>query len=163
MTLEERITRLEDIEAIRQLQAKYQRCLDTRDFDGMATCFTADAVSAYDSGEMTYQGRDAIVGFLSKTLTNAITCSHLIHGGEFDFQDSTHVTGLWYLEDYLLHSTFLMKMHGAAIYHIEYRKEEEGWQICRIGYERCYQYFERRPLLNLFTLAKRSKLQNKLK
>ena len=36
MTLEERVLRLEDIEAIRYLQAKYQRCLDTRDFDGVA-------------------------------------------------------------------------------------------------------------------------------
>lgn len=156
MTLEERITRLEDIESIRQLQARYQRCLDTRDFDGLASCFTDDAVSAYDSGEMAYEGREAIVGFLSKTLTRHIHCSHLIHGGEFSFADATHATGLWYLEDYLLHTLFFVKMHGAAVYHIDYRKEPDGWRICRIGYERSYQYFERRPLLNLFTLAHRS-------
>lgn len=64
MTLEERITRLEDIEAIRALQAKYQRCLDTRDFDGLAECFAEDVVSSYGNGSMAYEGREAVLEFL---------------------------------------------------------------------------------------------------
>lgn len=163
MTLEERITRLEDIECIRELQAKYQRCLDMRDFAELASCFTTDAIAVYDSGELSYEGCDAIVGFLRKTLTKHIFCSHQVHGGEFEFEDCSHATGIWYLEDYLLHTCFLVKMHGAAVYHIRYRKTEAGWRISEIGYERNYQYFERRPLFNLLTLAKRSKFQPKLK
>jgi len=163
MTLEQRITRLEDIEAIRQLQARYQRCLDLRDFEGLASCFAPDAVSSYDSGEMSYEGRDAIVGFLRSTLTPAIICSHLIHGGEFTFADDAHASGIWYLEDYLLHRRFGLKMHGAAVYHIDYRKDDDQWLIASIGYERNYQYFERRSLLNLFTLGVHSRLQNSLR
>jgi len=162
MTLEDRITRLEDIEAIRMLQAKYQRCLDTHDFDGVASCFTSDAVSAYDSGTMAYEGREAIVEFLRGALTDKIQSSHLIHGGEIDIVDPEHATGIWYLEDFLLHRTYLLKLHGTAVYTNEYRKEDGRWLISRIGYERNYEYFERRPLLNLLTLAKRSKLQQKL-
>lgn len=61
MTLEERISRLESIESIRYLQAKYQRCLDTRDFDGIAECFTDDVVSSYGNGSMSYQGKEAVM------------------------------------------------------------------------------------------------------
>ena len=56
MDLEKRIQRLEDIEAIRYLQAKYQRCLDTRDFNGIASCFADDVVSAYGNGDMSFNG-----------------------------------------------------------------------------------------------------------
>lgn len=160
--LEQRITRLEDIESIRQLQSRYQRSIDTRDFDAVGACFTEDVVSRYDSGDMTYTGREAVVGFLSGALTPAITSTHLIHGGEIDIVDPTHATGKWYLEDFLLHSKYLLKLHGAAVYDVCYRKEEGVWRISSIGYERVYEYFERRPLLNLLTLAKRSFLQKKL-
>lgn len=153
MTLEERIGRLEDIEAIRQLQARYQRCLDTRNWEEMERCFTQDATSAYGNGSMSYDGRDAIIAFLKDAMTLRMPSTHLIHGGEIDV-DGLKATGIWYLEDYLLHQKYKMKLHGAAIYHVDYRKEDGVWKICRIGYERCYEYFEFRGLLNQLTLAK---------
>lgn len=154
MTLEERITRLEDIEALRQLQARYQRCLDTRDFDGIADCFTDDIVSAYDDGHLAYEGKEAVVRFLKKVMTLDMPSTHLIHGGEFAFDDNLHATGKWYLEDHLEHKKFLVKLHGAAIYDVAYRKESDEWRISRIGYQRCYQYFERRGLIDILTLKK---------
>jgi len=153
MTLEERITRLEDIEAIRQLQARYQRSLDCRDFDSLADCFTSDAVSSYGNGSMSYRGRDEILHFLCRVMTTRMPSTHLIHGGEIDVK-GTEATALWYLEDYLLHRTYLMKIHGAAIYRVTYRKTDDRWQICSIGYERCYEYMQFRGLLNLITLGK---------
>ena len=63
MTLEERVARLEDIENIRCLQAKYQRCLDSRDFDGLADCFTDDATSSYCDGKKVFHSRDEILDF----------------------------------------------------------------------------------------------------
>lgn len=155
MTLEERITRIEDIEAIRMLQAKYQRCLDTHDWDGVASCFAPDAVSEYNEGKYSYTGREAIIGFLSGALTRRIASSHLIHGGEIDVTGDT-ATGVWYLEDFLLHKIFWVKLHGTAVYRVQYRKTNEGWQITRIGYKRNYEYFQLRPLVNLFTLRHRA-------
>lgn len=154
MTLEERITRLEDIEAIRQLQAKYQRCLDTRDFESLAECFTDDAVSSYGNGKMAYEGKEAILEFLRGAMTTKMPSTHLIHGGEIDWKDASNASATWYLEDYLLHKVYKLKLHGAAIYYVDYRKDEEGWKICSIGYKRCYEYFEARGLLNLLTLGK---------
>lgn len=154
MTLEERITRLEDIESVRQLQARYQRCLDTRNWEEMEQCFTADAVSSYGNGSMAYEGRDAILAFLKDAMTLRMPSTHLIHGGEIDIVDPTTAKATWYLEDYLMHQKYKLKLHGAAIYYVDYRKEEGVWKISSIGYNRCYEYFEHRGLLNLLTLGK---------
>ena len=154
MTLEERITRLEDIEALRNLQARYQRCLDTRDFDGLSECLAPDAVSSYDDGSMSYEGREEVVGFLRSVMTLDMPSAHLIHGGEVDVTDAAHAHAKWYLEDHLLHKKFLVKLHGAAIYDVDYVKTDGLWQISKIGYKRCYQYFELRGPLNLITLGK---------
>jgi len=161
MSIEERLDRLESIEAIRYLQAKYQRCLDTRDFDGIADCMDLAVVSAYDNGSMAYEGRDAVIAFLRSVMTKHIPSSHLIHGGEIDILTPATAKAKWYLEDYLLHRRFLAKLHGAAIYDVEYLRSGDpseegtlGWRIAHIGYTRSYQYFELRGLVNLLTLSK---------
>jgi len=154
MTIEERITRLEDIEAVRQLQAKYQRCLDTRDFDGIRDCFAEDVVSSYGNGSMSYSGRDNVIGFLRDAMTPRMPSTHLIHGGEIDVKDTENAAAKWYLEDYLLHRKYKLKLHGAAIYDVDYIKCDGVWKISSIGYKRCYEYFEIRGLLNLLTLRK---------
>lgn len=160
MTLEERITRLEDIESIRYLQAKYQRCLDTRDFDGIADCFTDDVVSSYGNGSMSYNGKDAVLKFLCSVMTLNMPSTHLIHGGEIDIIDTTTAKAKWYLEDHLLHERYKMKLHGAAIYYVEYRKENQtAWKISSIGYDRCYEYMEARGPMNLLTLGKKTFLK----
>ena len=154
MTLEERITRLEDIEAIRHLQAKYQRCLDTRAFDEMSECFDDDVVSSYGNGSMAYNGKEAVLDFLKSVMTLKMPSTHLIHGGEIDIIDTENAKAKWYLEDYLLHQKYKMKLHGAAIYDVDYVKKNERWLIKSIGYKRCYEYLECRGLINLLTLGK---------
>jgi len=163
MTLEERITRLEDIEAIRCLQARYQRCLDTRDFDGVSDCFTDDVVSSYGNGSMSYDGKEAVIGFLKDAMTLDMPSSHLIHGGEIDVQDTSNAKAKWYLEDHLEHRKYKLKLHGAAIYDVEYVKVDGVWRIKSIGYERCYEYFELRGLINLLTLRKTTFLDREKK
>lgn len=159
MTIEERITRLEDVEEIRYLQAKYQRCLDCRDFDELANCFCDDAVSSYGNASMSYQGKDAIIKFLAGVMSINMPSTHLIHGGEIDWINPEFAKAKWYLEDHLVHQRFLVKLHGAAIYHVEYKKIEGKWKISSIGYERCYEYVEHRGLLNIFTLKKKTILK----
>ncbi|MCQ2743136.1 MAG: nuclear transport factor 2 family protein [Bacilli bacterium] len=162
MTLEERIERLENIEAIRYLQAKYQRCLDSRDFDGLASCFHDDAESSYGSGKMSYKGKDAIVKFLCDVMRPSMPSTHLIHGGEIDIIDSKHAEAKWYLEDHLVHQKFLVKLHGAAIYEVKYEKVGDEWKIKKIGYDRCYQYVEARGPVNLATFKNKT-IINKVK
>lgn len=163
MTIEERITRLEDIEAIRYLQAKYQRCLDTRDFDGLAECFIDEAVSSYDDEKLSYNGKDEIIKFLCSVMSLKMPSTHLIHGGEIDILSSNTAKAKWYLEDQLYHDKYLAQIHGAAIYHVEYVKIDGNWLISSIGYNRCYEAFQFRTPMNLLTLHKRTYLKKKKK
>lgn len=159
MTLEERISRLESIESIRHLQAKYQRCLDTRDFDGLAECFTDDVISSYGNGAMSYRGKEAVMEFLCGAMKLDMPSTHLIHGGEIDILSPDTATAKWYLEDHLLHEKLLVELHGAAIYTVQYVQTEEGWRIKDIGYERCHEYLKFRGLLNIITLRKKTFLK----
>ncbi len=140
MTLEERIQRLEDIEAIRYLQAKYQRCLDSRDFNGIAECFADTVVSAYGNNEMSFNGKDNVLGFLMNSMTLDMPSAHMIHGGEIDILDDKNAVAKWYLQDFLINKTYNINIQGAAIYHTEYVKENGKWFINKIGYTRGYEY-----------------------
>lgn len=154
MTLEERIQRLEDIEAIRYLQAKYQRCLDARDFDGLSECFSDDAVSSYCDGKKVFHGKDEILHFLMDVMSLSMPSAHLIHGGEIDWINLTKAKAKWYLEDHLHHKKLLVQLHGTAIYECEYTKIEHEWKISSIGYIRGYEYAELRGPINILTLKK---------
>lgn len=154
MDLEERVARLEDIEAIRYLQAKYQRCLDTRDFEGLSECLALDAVSSYDSGKHSFFGRDAIVGYLKSVMSLNMPSGHFIHGGEIDIENEDHASAKWYLEDHLFHRVFCVKLYGSAIYDVKYIKADGSWSISSIGYRRSYQYVGLATPVNFLSLGK---------
>lgn len=160
MNLEERIARLEDIEEIRCLQAKYQRCLDSRDFDGLAECFTIDASSSYCDGKKVFHSRDEILHFLMKSMSLSMPSAHFIHGGEIDRISSEFAKAKWYLEDHLHHKKFLVQLHGSAIYDVEYKKIDGHWKISFIGYIRGYEYAELRGPINVFSLKKANLIKN---
>ena len=160
MNLEERISRLEDIEEIRYLQAKYQRCLDSRDFDGLAECFSDDATSSYCDGKKIFHGKDEILHFLMDVMSMSMPSAHLIHGGEIDWIDPTHAKAKWYLEDHLQHKKFFVQLHGTAIYECEYIKIDHAWKISFIGYTRGYEYAELRGPINVLTLKKANLIKN---
>ncbi len=70
MNLEElgkRLGRLEDIEAIKQLQARYVDCLTTIAWDDLVDCFTADAVVDLSVGKV--RGKGAIEGLFKKKIS----------------------------------------------------------------------------------------------
>ncbi len=139
MDLEQRIQRLEDIEAIRYLQAKYQRSLDARDFNSIAECFSDDVVSAYGNGQMSFNGKDQVIGFLMQSMSVEMPSAHMIHGGEIDVNGDT-ATGKWYLQDFLIVKGHGINIHGAAIYENTYKKIDGVWKIVKIGYTRLYEY-----------------------
>ena len=154
MDLEQRIKRLEDIEEIKSLQAKYQRCLDSRDFDGLAECFSDDVITSYGNDSMKYEGKDNVLNFLMSVMSIKMPSAHLIHGAEIDWINEEFAKGIWYLEDHLIHKKYLVKLNGTAIYHVEYKKIDNNWKISSIGYERNYEYVELRGPINLMTLNK---------
>ena len=140
------IQELVEIEAIKKLKARYQRAVDTKDWELMRSVLAPDATSVYSDGKYAFEGRDAIVEFLVNSMDDpAIQSMHHAHTPEIEITSDTTATGTWYLEDFVLsarpsdgapHGTVL---HGTGIYHDAYVKVGGEWQIQRTGYARIFE------------------------
>jgi len=90
--LEARIDRLESLDAIRQLPAKYALTLDMRDIDMMVTLFPEDVRVGKDAS-----GRKALRTYMDGTLRSPFTgTSHHIGGHVIEFDDPDHAHGIVY-------------------------------------------------------------------
>jgi len=148
----DRLQELSEIEEIKQLKGRYQRGVDTKDWDLLASVFTEDSRSIYNGGKHSYDGRDAILGFLREGLgTIEVQTMHHAHTPEIEITSETTARGTWYLEDFVLskrpsegapHGTTL---HGTGIYQDEYVKRDGQWHILSTGYERIFQDIQPRP------------------
>jgi uncharacterized protein (TIGR02246 family) len=92
ISLEARIDRLESLDAIRQLPAKYALALDMRDMDAMVSLFPDDVRVGKDSS-----GRLALRAYMDRTLRSPFTgTSHHIGGHVIEFDDPDHAHGVVY-------------------------------------------------------------------
>jgi hypothetical protein len=90
--LEARIDRLESLDAIRQLPAKYALTLDMRDIDAMVTLFPEGVRVGKDAS-----GRAALRAYMDRTLRSPFTgTSHHIGGHIIEFDDADHAHGIVY-------------------------------------------------------------------
>jgi hypothetical protein len=136
---------LEEIEAIKQLKYRYLRAVDLKLWDLLESTFAPNAVAAYDSGNNSYEGRDAIVGWLRNAMDNEIITLHQVHHPEIELTSPTTAKGTWYLEDSVINSGADLPempghsiLSGAAFYSDEYVKIDGSWKISLTGYERTY-------------------------
>ena len=66
-----------DVEAIRQLKARYFRSMDMKDWDVLAACFTEDLEADFREGPgMLAYGRDNYIEQISVILADATTIHH---------------------------------------------------------------------------------------
>lgn len=137
--LEERIKRLEDVEAIKRLKYKYLRAVDAKQWDELAECFTEDATTAYGDGKYSFQGRDAIMKFLRESLGPTMISMHQCHHPEIEFTSDTTAKGTWALQDYLIITQSNMCLRGASFYYDEYVKINGQWKIKHTGYKRVFE------------------------
>jgi hypothetical protein len=129
-----------DIHAIQRLKHRYFRCLDQKAWDEITTCFTEDATASYGGGAVELAGRDAILGFLRETMgSTAMLTSHRGTQPEIDLVGPGEATGIWALEDVVIHQDFGVTIHGASFYDDRYVKGDGGWRIRSTGYKRTYE------------------------
>ena len=141
---------MEDIEAIKKLKCKYARCLDSKDWDQMAECFTEDAVVDYSGGQFHYEGVKAILQFLKENLGSfdRIT-SHQMSQPEIEFASSTMARGIWAMRDYVIDKVLNIAVSGAAFYDDQYVKVGGQWKIKSTGYTRIFEEIGSRAGLTL--------------
>jgi ketosteroid isomerase-like protein len=147
------LQRLLSLEEIRQLKSRYFRCVDTRDYDGLAQVFCEDAVFDCTEGSgvtpeggdfvgavgPVTHGREAIVEWI-RTAMAQITSVHHGHGHEIAFDSDTEARGIVAMEDYLNapdRQTCLWR--GAGHYHERYRIEDGAWRIAETRLTRLFR------------------------
>lgn len=121
---------LMEIEAIKQLKARYCRYLDTKDWVAWRTIFADDFVSdTSDSGGELIVGADKFIAFLRKNLGKpSQTTVHQVHTPEIELTSATTARGVWALNDVVLLLPFLT-LTGYGHYHETYEKIDGQWRI----------------------------------
>lgn len=124
---------LADIEAIKQLKARYFRCLDTKLWPEFGEVFTEDGRldSSEDAPHAVATGRDAIVALVSGAVGAAVTVHHG-HMPEIEITAPGRARGIWAMEDYLEFpgDPPALTVHGRGHYHEEYERSGDGtWRI----------------------------------
>ncbi len=125
----------EAVEAIKNLKARYYRCMDTKQWDGWNDVFAVDAT--LDTREEAPDldivvGRDNIIAFVSNVLEGVTTCHHG-HMPEIELTSETTATGIWAMEDHLWVNEGselpYKSLHGYGHYHETYEKVDGSWYI----------------------------------
>ncbi len=132
--LDRRIRRLEDLEAIKQLKARYAALCDANyDADGLAALFTADAV--WDGGALgRNEGREAIREFFRGSSRRISFAVHNILSPIIEVDGDT-ATGSWYLFQTCTYTDGNQAVWGAATYHDRYVREQQAWKFQHVRIE----------------------------
>jgi uncharacterized protein (TIGR02246 family) len=121
---------MDDIEAIRQLKARYCRAMDTKDWAAMRRVFADEVVmDTTASGGGVVTGADEFLEFLRAAIGDVVTVHHC-HLPEIELTSPTTATGVWAMED-MLRWPDGNELHGYGHYHEIYEKIDDEWRIAR--------------------------------
>ena len=117
-----------EIEAIKQLKARYCRFLDTKDWQAWRGIFADDFHSdTSPSGGKVIDGADEFVAFVRKNLNTQPTV-HQVHAPEIELTSPTTASGIWALNDIVRLAPGL-NLDGWGHYHETYEKIDGQWRI----------------------------------
>jgi uncharacterized protein (TIGR02246 family) len=126
--LQRRLVEQRDLEAIKQLKARYCRLVDTKDWEGWVDeCLTDDV--HLDIVGTIREGRDDALAMMHETLTGGSTVHH-VYTPEITFTGPDSATGVWAMEDLVRTvGDRARAFHGYGHYHETYVRTERGWRI----------------------------------
>lgn len=118
--LESRVARLEAVEEIRQLVARYALALDSRDVGTLVSLFVPD-VEVHDG----HRGREALAEWFDPVLRPYRTTFHLIGNHVIDFVDDDRATGALYCRPE--HEVGDLWIIMPLVYDDRYERREGHW------------------------------------
>lgn len=119
---------MDDIEAIKQLKARYFRLMDTKDWDGFRQVFADDVImDSTGSGGTAITGGDAFLAYISANLAEVVTV-HQGHTPEITLTSATTANGVWALADRLWWPDG-RELSGFGHYYETYEKTDGRWLI----------------------------------
>lgn len=121
---------LVDIEALKQLKARYCRLLDAKDWLAWRAVFTDDFVSdTSKAGGKMIEGADEFVAFTRSNLKKpSQATAHQVHAPELEITSPTTACGIWALEDVVRLAPGI-NLRGYGHYHETYERVDGQWLI----------------------------------
>ena len=127
------LERLQAIEDIRNLKARYFRLMDTKQWDALAQLFTPGLRVLSPNGELWMSGGPAFGASLRTSLEHSVSV-HQGFMGEVEIIDAVRARGVWAMQDVIewedRHPREGWKsIVGRGHYHETYRRLEGQWRI----------------------------------
>jgi len=125
------------LEQIKQLKARYFRCMDTKDWPGLEGVFAPEAELDMRAEMRDGSGKDglirgaaAIAAFIRSAVEELVTVHHG-HTPEIELLGPDSARGIWAMEDKLRWpaGAALESMHGYGHYHETYQRIDAQWYI----------------------------------
>ncbi|MBW8814314.1 MAG: nuclear transport factor 2 family protein [Caulobacterales bacterium] len=152
------LAKLVAIEEIKRLKARYFRCVDTKDWVGLATVFTPDAIfdlravnsvpnpltgavepPISQSDADVYRGRYAVLAMIHAAVETLVTVHHG-HTPEIEITSETTAAGVWAMEDVIRNAPDAppLSIDGYGHYHETYERLDGVWAIKTTRITRLY-------------------------
>lgn len=135
MTLEQRIARLEAIEAIKMLKARYFHACDTRQPDLVRACFAPGPITL-DYGRVgQFSNRDDMLAVFTRLACNEhIVEMHHGQNPQITVHSETDASAVWGLYYYLIDTRQQTATQLAGFYHDDYGCIDGEWLITASHY-----------------------------
>lgn len=134
--LQQRLYRLEAIEAIKQLKARYLTACDRKQADVLRDCFP-DRPVVIDYGPVgSFDHRDGLVGIFQKIACNDhVFDIHLGANPQIQLVDATHAHGVWGLYFFQIDAATNKMMQLAGYYDDRYELIDGAWKIVETRFQ----------------------------
>ena len=135
------IDRLVAIEDIKQLKARFMRCIDTKDLACLRDeVFAPGAEIYFKGGDYEYRavGWTEIEKFYQGAFSTKKFGMHNAHTPEITVEGDT-ARGTWYLHDIFVNLEEGWTLEGSALYDDSYAKIDGQWRIMYTTYERLWE------------------------
>ncbi len=136
-SLEQRIARLEAIEAIKQLKAHYLTSCDTKKPEAVRNCFAEGEVLIDYEAVGQFTKRDDFVNIFEQYgCRDNIVDMHHAHNPEIEILDEGHAKGRWELFFYTFDKDSGATMQLSGIYDDEFTRVDGDWKIVKTVFRR---------------------------
>lgn len=135
MTLEQRIQRLEDTEAVKQLKYRYLHACDRRDIETIGACFAEGAVKI-DFGQIgVFDSREGLLDvFVQMACHEHVVDTHHAHNMQVSFDSDTQAQALVDLYFYQVNTQTQMMTMLTGYYTDVYAKKDGQWRIVETAF-----------------------------
>jgi hypothetical protein len=134
-SLADRVRRLEAIDGIRALKARYFASVDGRDWRSFRAVFTDDCSFTSSARLPPLRGPDDFVDYI-RSMVEPGRSLHLGFMPQIELLGPAHARGTWSMYDRVEREPPRSGWYGLGTYREEYRLERPGWQICTWHLER---------------------------